>query len=294
MSLIGFIGLGLMGGPMVKNLLAKKFTVKVFDVNASAVEAFAKVGATATTTISEVVQESDIVFTMVQTGQQVQQCCLGQDGIFAHLKSGALYLDCSSIDVKTSKALHKEAIEKNIAMVDAPVSGGVAAAMAATLTFMVGGTEENFRRAKQILEHLGKNIIHAGAAGSGEAAKICNNMMLGINMIAVCEAFALAEKLGLAPEKLYEICSTASGQSWSLTKYCPWPGIMADVPSSHDYKPGFAAKMMLKDLKLSQEAAESVNMQVPLGQHATDLYQHYIDLGNADHDFSGILKMIRK
>src|SRR3990167_408113 len=200
MTTIGFIGLGHMGTPMVKNLLAKKIKVKIFDVNAKAMELLAKEGATEAASIAEVANDSDVIFTMVQTGEQVKQCCLGPQGIFAHIKTDALYIDSSTIDVKTSKALHAEAERKKIAMLDAPVSGGVAAAAAATLTFMVGGTDENFERGKRILEYLGKNIVHAGAAGSGEAAKICNNLILGISMIGVCEAFVLAEKIGLAPE----------------------------------------------------------------------------------------------
>jgi len=222
----------------------------------------------------------------------VSACCLGDEGFFSLLKSSTLYIDSSSVDIESSRSLHIKAQSMGIKMLDAPVSGGVAAAESATLTFMVGGDQLLFDRAKPLLGAMGKNIIHAGGATSGAAAKICNNMLLGISMIAVSEAFVLAERLGLDAKKLYEISSNASGQCWSLTQYCPVPNIMPDVPSSHQYKPGFTAKMMLKDLNLSQSAALTAEIETPLGHHARELYQSFVDQGNAEIDFSGIIKML--
>lgn len=291
MKTIAFIGLGHMGNPMVKNLIKNNYTVKVFDLSKQAIESLSQEGAIAATSIIDVTKEADVVITMLQTGEQVKKVCL-TNGIFTHLKKDALYMDCSSIDVASSKDLHAAAKKQNIAMVDAPVSGGVLAAQKATLTFMVGGEESAFAKAKTILSAMGKKIIHAGQGGSGAAAKICNNMLLGISMIGVCESFVLANKLGLAPEKLFEIASNASGQCWSLTNYCPWPNILPDVPSSHDYQPGFAAKMMLKDLNLSQEAADMVDLTTPLGKLATTLYQRFVDTGHAEEDFSSIIHLI--
>src|SRR3990167_95124 len=273
MKTIGFIGLGHMGNPMVQNLLKNNYKVKVFDIDDQAIKPLIVLGAISAKNPAEIAQNADVVITMLQTGEQVKQCCLGDQGIFAHVKSDTLFIDCSSIDVHTSRELHVAAKSKHITMCDAPVSGGVLAAQNATLTFMVGGDEKNFESAKNILTAMGKKIIYAGLAGSGAAAKICNNMLLGISMIAVSEAFVLADKLGLDAQKLFEISSNASGQCWSLTNYCPWPNILPNVPSSHDYQPGFTAKMMLKDLKLSQDAALRVNAHTPLGEPATALYQ---------------------
>lgn len=294
MTTIGFIGLGHMGAPMVENLLRNNgFIVKIFDIDLKAVHSLMKKGAIKTDNIVDAVKESDVIMTMVQTGDQVRQCCLGAQGIFEHMKPNALYIDSSTIDIKTSKELHAYAEEKKKSMLDAPVSGGVAAAVSATLTFMVGGDEKKFQQGKHILEHLGKHIIYAGVAGSGVAAKICNNMLLGISMIGVCESFVLAERLGLAPEKLFEICATSSGQCWSLTQYCPWPNILDNVPSSHAYRPGFTGKMMLKDLLLSQDAADFADVHVRLGEHATKLFQKYVDEGKGDMDFSGIIHLLK-
>lgn len=293
MRTIGFIGLGHMGNPMVKNLLRHNLRVKVYDVSESAMNDLVSEGALATQSLGDAVQEADIVFTMLQTGDQVKKCCLENDGIFSHLKHDALYIDSSSIDIETSQVLHNEAALKNIAMLDAPVSGGVAAASAGTLTFMVGGEEKNFIIAEPILKMLGKKVIHTGRSTHGAAAKICNNMLLGVSMIAVCEAFILADQLGLDPHKLFEVCNNASGQCWSLTHYCPWPGILPDAPANHDYKPGFTAKMMLKDLLLSQDAATHTKTNTPLGKHAMELYQQFVNDNYADLDFSGIIKMLK-
>lgn len=295
MKTIGFIGLGHMGNPMVKNLIKSGYTLKVFDLNDEAVKDLVKAGAVAATSLAEIANDSDIVVTMLQTGDQVAQCCLGDEGIFTHLnKPNALFIDSSSIDVTESRKLHEQAKSHNIAMVDAPVSGGVAAATAGTLTFMVGGDVKHFEKAKPVLSAMGKNIIHAGRDGNGAAAKICNNMLLAISMIGVSEAFVLAEKLELDAKKLYEISSMASGECWSLTHYCPAPNVMPDVPSSNDYKPGFTANMMLKDLNLSRKAASGSGADTPLGQLATELYQKYVDQGNGEIDFSGIFRMLEE
>jgi len=292
MTTIGFIGLGHMGFPMVKNLLKNNYVVKVYDLNTAAISSLIAVGATAATSPAEIANNADVVLTMLQTGDQVKQSCLGEQGIFAQLKKTALYIDCSSIDIQSSRELHAAAKANHIAMCDAPVSGGVIAAQNATLTFMVGGDENNFTRAQPILNAMGKKIIYAGLAGNGVAAKICNNMILGISMIAVSEAFVLADKLGLAPEKLFEISSNASGQCWSLTNYCPWPNILPNVPSSHGYQPGFSAKMMLKDLRLSQEAATTAQAETPLGKRAMQIYDQFIDNYPGEIDFSGIIQML--
>lgn len=294
MKTIGFIGLGHMGNPMVQNLLKNNYHVNVFDVVDQAIKPLVAFGAISAKNPAETAQNADVIITMLQTGEQVKQCCLGDQGIFAHVKSDALFIDCSSIDVHTSRELHAAAISKNIAMCDAPVSGGVLAAQNATLTFMVGGDEKNFESAKNILTAMGKKIIYAGLAGSGAAAKICNNMLLGISMIGVCETFVLADKLGLDAQKLFEISSNASGQCWSLTNYCPWPNILPNVPSSHDYQPGFTAKMMLKDLHLSQDAASITHAHTPLGKHAMELYEQFVKSNTDEIDFSGIIQMLAK
>jgi len=292
MTTIGFIGLGHMGRPMAGNLLKAGFKVVVYDVIREAVQAFIKEGAIAADSLTQLAKQSDSIITSVQTAAQVRSICLGQDGIFAHAKSDLLYIDCSSIDISTTQALHEAAQQHHIAMVDAPVSGGVAGAEAGTLTFMVGGSHASFERAEPILKAMGKKIIHAGEAGRGQAAKICNNLLLGISMIGVSEAFTLAERLGLDPKKFYEISSNASGQCWSMTSYCPVPGILDNVPSSHQYQPGFMAKMMLKDLRLGVHAAETVDAVIPLGSVATELYELYINQGHGETDFSGIINLI--
>lgn len=295
MAKIGFIGLGHMGNPMVKNLLRHKHEVVVYDLVDEAVHALVQEGAVAATSVVAVTETTDVIITMLQTGAQVQQCCLGDKGIFAHIqRTNALYIDCSSIDISASKQLHEKAKNLGIAMLDAPVSGGVAAAVAGTLTFMVGGETANFHKANSILAAMGKNIIHAGAESHGVAAKICNNMILGVSMIAVSEAFILANKLGLDPQKLFDISTHASGQCWSLSQYCPWPNILPNVPSSHHYQPGFTAQMMLKDLMLSQDAAAYANIDTPLGEHAKALFQQFVDDDHGQLDFSGIIEMLKK
>lgn len=292
MSIIGFIGLGHMGNPMAHHLLQAGHQILVHDVSPEAITHITKEGAFAQPDLAEMAATADVIITMVQTGDQVKTICLGEKGIFAHAKQHLLYLDCSSIDIVTTRMLHEKAQQHRIAMLDAPVSGGVAGAEAGGLTFMVGGEESTFKQALPILECMGKKIVHAGAAGSGQAAKICNNLLLGISMIGVCEAFTLAERLGLDAKKFFEISSNASGQCWSMTKYCPVPGILENVPSNHNYQPGFMAKMMLKDLRLGQHAAESVNASIPLGAVATELYELFVNQGEGEKDFSGIIKML--
>ena len=287
---IAFIGLGHMGAPMACNLLKNKFEVVAFDLNIEAVKFMQEQGAVAASSAVDAVKNADVIITMLQKGEQVKQCC---QAFFPNIKAGALDLDCSTIDVETSRELHKKAQEQQIAMLDAPVSGGVAAATAGTLTFMVGGTAQDFAKAEPILNTMGKKIILAGSAGAGAAAKICNNMLLAISMIGVSEAFVLAEKLGLEPQKLYEISANASGQCWSLTSYCPYPGILPNVPSSHDYKAGFTAAMMLKDLNLSAQAAEFVGANTPLGKAAQELYLQFVKNFDSELDFSGIIRMLQ-
>lgn len=289
---IGFIGLGHMGAPMVKNLLKAGFDVEVFDVQPDASASLIQLGAKGIFSIAEMAEKCDVIITSVQTGQQVKEICLSPEGIFSHAKSDLLYIDCSSIDIMTTSALHTEAHNLRISMIDAPVSGGVAAAEAATLTFMVGGSAEDFSRASPYLKAMGKKIVHAGPGAHGQAAKICNNLLLGISMVGVCEAFSLAEKLGLDQKKFFEISSHASGQCWSMTSYCPVPGIIENVPANNHYQPGFMAKMMLKDLRLGQHAAEMVNAAVPLGALAAELYELYVSHGFGEKDFSGIIEFI--
>lgn len=290
---IGFIGLGHMGHPMVVNLLSAKHTVYVYDVMSEAIESLIKEGAVGAQNPKDITQHCDVIFTMLQTGEQVTSVCLGDDGIFHNAKDNTLFIDCSSIAISATRELHQQAEKNNIRMVEAPVSGGVAGAAKAMLTIMVGGSAENFQAAKPLLECVGKNIIHAGPAGSGQAAKICNNMLLGISMIGVCEAFTLGQKLGLDPEKFFEISSQSSGQCWSMTSYCPVPGPVPEAPSNNDYQPGFTAQMMLKDLNLSQDAAQHADAQTPLGTLATELYQQFNDQDNSAIDFSGIIKMLQ-
>lgn len=292
MTTIGFIGLGHMGNPMAGNLLKAGFQLSVFDVNREAMQPLVKAGAKACPSVEVLTKESDVVITSVQTGQQLTDVCLSKNGVFAHAKPNLLYIDTSSIDIVTTMLLHEEAQKIGIAMVDAPVSGGVLGAQEGTLTIMVGGKENGFKQAEPILKNMGKKIIHAGPPGRGQAAKICNNLLLGISMIGVCEAFTLAEKLGLEPKKFFEISSNSSGQCWSMTTYCPVPGILENAPASHQYKPGFMAKMMLKDLRLGQHAAEAVDAIIPLGTVATELYELYVNQGNGETDFSGIINLI--
>ncbi|USQ13550.1 3-hydroxyisobutyrate dehydrogenase [Legionella lytica] len=292
MAKIGFVGLGHMGLPMAMNLVKAGHQVTGFDLQQSALQRFATNGGLIAKNIADVARGQEIVITMLQTGQQVLQVCHGTDGLFSTIANGALFIDCSTIDVNSSREVHQLAKVKQIHVVDAPVSGGTAGASAGTLTFMVGGELEAFQIAQPILTAMGQKIIHTGAAGSGQAAKICNNMILGISMIAVSEAFVLAKQLELSPQKLFEVVNNASGQCWAMTKYAPVPGILENVPANNDYKPGFAAAMMLKDLLLSQDCAHAVDTSTPLAEKATALYQQLIEQGLGDSDFSAIIKLI--
>jgi len=293
MTRIAFIGLGNMGGPMAANLAKAGRTVSAFDLSAPAVAKAAEAGCGKAASIAEAVNAADVVVTMLPAGKHVRSVYLNADGVIANAKAGALLIDSSTIDVETARTVSKAAAEKGFAMLDAPVSGGVGGATAGTLTFMVGGDAGAFERAKPILQNMGKNIFHAGASGNGQAAKIANNMLLGISMIATCEAFNLAEKLGLDAQTFFNISSTASGQCWSMTSYCPAPGPVPNAPSNRDYQPGFAAAMMLKDMRLAQEAAHSARAATPLGAQAEALYALMEAAGKDDLDFSGVMKLIR-
>lgn len=291
---IGFIGLGHMGFPMALNLLKSNLVNKlyVYDLMQEPMQKLAQHGAIIGDGIKHIAEECDLIFTMLQTGDQVAATCLGEGGLFEHAKENLLFIDCSSIDVEKCRELHQIAKSKNIKMLDAPVSGGVKGAELATLTIMVGGDQDNFKQSQAILNILGKNIIYAGNDGNGQVAKICNNMILGISMIGVSEAFNLAKKLGLHAKNFFEIASKGSGECWSLTKYCPAPNILPDVPSSNNYKAGFTAQMMLKDLRLSQKAANSVGANTPLGSNAESLYSLFVAANHSEEDFSAIIKFL--
>jgi 3-hydroxyisobutyrate dehydrogenase len=293
MAQIGFIGLGNMGLPMAQSLIKAGHQVCGYDVNAAALDKFAAAGGIAVRSLDVASMGVEVVITMLPAREQVREVYLGQGGVLASAAAGTLLIDCSTVDVETARAVAAAAKVNELDMLDAPVSGGVAGAQAATLTFMVGGTDQAFERARPVLEAMGRTIVQAGAAGSGQAAKICNNMILGISMIAVCEAFVLAEKLGLDPHKLFEISSQSSGQCWSLTNYCPVPGPVPGSPANRDYQPGFTAAMMLKDLKLAQDAARLTRSVAPLGAGATAVYQRFVEDGGAGVDFSGIIRFLR-
>ena len=293
MATVGFIGLGNMGGPMAKNLMGAGHEVRVFDLSDEAVQASVADGGQKAGTVAEAVAGADVVVTMLPAGKHVRAVYTGDDGILSAVPSSAILIDSSTIDVTSARDVQAAAADKGVAMVDAPVSGGVGGAAAGTLTFMVGGADEAFAKAKPYLEIMGQNIVHAGGPGNGQAAKICNNMILGISMIGVSEAFVLAEKLGLDHQSLYDIASTASGQCWSLTSYCPVPGPVETSPANRDYQAGFTAAMMLKDLKLAQNAAQDSGATTPLGAEAAALYGLFDAGGQGDVDFSGIINFIR-
>ncbi len=292
MANIAFIGLGHMGLPMARNLLKAGHEVTGFDVSEAQMAAFAESGGRTAASLEKAVADADTVVTMLPAGAHVRKVYLGEDGIIAHVRPGTLLIDSSTIDVETAREVAAEAAKAGLPMVDAPVSGGVAGAEAATLTFMVGGPDTAFEQAKPILEAMGRKVIHAGGAGNGEAAKICNNMLLAISMIGVSEAFALARRLGLDDRKFFDIASQSSGQCWSMTSYCPVPGPVPTSPANRDYAPGFAAAMMLKDLRLAGEAVAATGAAAPLGMHAEKLYAEFADSGFGDLDFSGIFRRL--
>jgi 3-hydroxyisobutyrate dehydrogenase len=292
MAKIGFIGLGNMGRPMLRSLLRAQHDVTAFDLSPNAVGAAVGAGARPGRDPANIAAWAQAVITVLPAGPQVRSVYLGPEGLFALAAPGTLFIDCSTIDVASARALHDAAADAGMLFVDAPMSGGVAGAEAARLTFMVGGSEEAFARARAYLQEMGKTIVHAGGPGTGQAAKICNNMILGVSMIAVSEAFALADGLGLDRQKLFDIASQASGQCWSLTSYCPVPGPVPASPANSDYKPGFSAAMMLKDLRLAQEVAAMAAVATPLGAAATALYERFVDEGGGETDFSGIFQML--
>ena len=292
MSNITFIGLGNMGLPMALNLVKAGHNVTGFDLSDDAKAALRDAGGASAESLAEAVSAAEIIVSMLPAGKHVESVYNAADGVLANALKGALVIDSSTIDVDTARKVAMAATQAGFEMVDAPVSGGVGGAAAGTLTFMVGGTDVGFAAAKPVLDIMGGNIFHAGASGNGQAAKICNNMLLGISMIGTAEAFLLGEKLGLDAQTLFDISSTASGQCWSMTSYCPAPGPVPTSPANNDYQPGFAAAMMLKDLRLSQEAADSASAATPMGQRATELYTQMADAGHADMDFSGIMKML--
>lgn len=291
MATIGFIGLGNMGLPMARNLLKAGHGVRGFDLVEAHAQALAAEGGSVADTAAGAVDGADVVITMLPAGEHVRT--VYGESVIGRVPAGTLLIDSSTIDVDSARAVAADAEEAGLAMVDAPVSGGVGGAAAGSLTFMVGGPEAAFERAEPLLQAMGKTIVHAGGPGAGQAAKICNNMMLGISMIAVSEAFAMAEKLGLDTARLFAIASKSSGQSWAMTSYCPVPGLVEAAASNRDFKPGFTASMMLKDLALAEDAAESVHASTPLGRHAARLYREYVESGHGAVDFSGIIRMIR-
>jgi 3-hydroxyisobutyrate dehydrogenase len=287
---IAFIGLGNMGGGMAANLVKAGNEVRAFDLSAEATERATGNGCAVFPTVREAVQGVDAVVSMLPNGKIVESVYSAD--VIGQAPTEALLLDCSTIDVDTAKRVAEAATKAGYAMIDAPVSGGIAAANGGTLTFMVGGSDAAFARAEPILAAMGKAVIHAGASGAGQAAKICNNMILGATMIATCEAFALAEKLGLDLQTFYDISSKASGQSWSMTSYCPVPGVGPASPADNGYQGGFAAALMLKDLKLAMEAAQSAGARVPMGQRAEELYAQFAEAGHGGMDFSAIIKAL--
>ncbi len=291
MATVAFIGLGHMGNPMAANLVKAGQKVLGFDLLPENLETARGNGVDVTDSAETAVAEADVVITMLPAGKHVLTV---YEAVAKKARKGALFINSSTIDVHSARNAHEIAQANGLLSVDAPVSGGIGGAAAGTLTFMVGGSAEAFAKAEPILKPMAGRIVHCGEAGNGQAAKICNNMILGISMIGVSEAFTLAEKLGLSHQALFDVASTSSGQCWSLTTYCPVPGPVATSPANNGYKPGFAAALMLKDLKLSQEAAASVGAATPLGAHAEELYAAFNSAGNEGSDFSGIVNFLRE
>lgn len=291
MARIGFVGLGNMGLPMARNLVEAGHVVHGFDLDAAQVEALVASGGRQAADLGEIAG-AEVIVTMLPEGRHVRAVCLGEAGIVARAAPGTLLIDCSTIDVATAREVADVAAKAGLDMVDAPVSGGVAGAEAAKLTFMVGGPEAAFARAQPILAAMGARIVHAGGPGNGEAAKICNNMLLAIAMIGTSEAFALARRLGLDDRTFFDIASTSSGQCWSMTSYCPVPGPVPSSPANRDYKPGFAAAMMHKDLRLAKAAVESTGAQAPLGMRAEAFYDEIERAGHGGDDFSIVFRRL--
>jgi 3-hydroxyisobutyrate dehydrogenase len=279
-----------MGGGMAPNLAKAGHEVRAFDLVAEAVEKASEGGCAAASSSAEAVKDADVIITMLPAAKHVRAVFNGD--VAPNAKPGALLIDCSTIDVASAREVGEAMQAKGFDFLDAPVSGGIAAAAGGALTFMVGGTDEQFERAKPFIEPMAKAVIHAGGAGAGQAAKICNNMILGATMAVTCEAFVLAQKLGLDPQVFFDISSQASGQSWSMTSYCPVPGVGPKTPADNDYEGGFAAALMLKDLKLAMAAAEQVGLELEMGEEAEEEYRKFVDRGGGNKDFSGIIKMI--
>jgi 3-hydroxyisobutyrate dehydrogenase len=290
MARIAFIGLGHMGGGMAPNLAKAGHEVRAFDLIPEAIANAKQGGCSAAASAAEAVKDADVVITMLPAAKHVR--AVFHDAVAPNAKKGALLIDCSTIDVASAREVGEGLNKLGFDFVDAPVSGGIAAAAGGALTFMVGGTDDQFERARPLLEPMAKAVIHAGQLGAGQAAKICNNMILGATMVATCEGFALAKRLGLDLQTFFDISSKASGQSWSMTSYSPVPGVGPETPADHDYEGGFAAALMLKDLKLAEDAAKSVGAYTPMGGEAEELYQRFVDRGGGGKDFSGIIKMI--
>ena len=292
MASIAFIGLGNMGGPMARNLVASGHDVTGFDVVPAAVEAAAAAGVKSAASAADAVAGAEVVITMLPAGEHVRSSYLGPDGLVAKAAPGSLMIDSSTIDVASARAVHEAAAAAGHLMIDAPVSGGVAGADAGTLTFMCGGPEAAFDRARPLLEIMGRNVVHAGGPGTGQAAKVCNNMILGITMVGISEAFNLAEALGLEHRKLFDISSVSSGSCWAMLNHLPVPGIVETSAANRDYRPGFAAAMMQKDLKLSQTAASEAGVATPLGAAAAALYTVMVNSGQGELDYSAIIRLI--
>jgi 3-hydroxyisobutyrate dehydrogenase len=290
MARVAFIGLGNMGGGMAANLAKAGHDVRAFDLSPEALDRAREKGCSPVESAAEAVADADAVVTMLPAGKHVRD--VYEASVFGKAPAGAILIDCSTIDVTTAREESAKASAQGYEMVDAPVSGGIAAADAGTLTFMVGGSEDGFAKARPYLDVMGKAVIHAGGPGAGQAAKICNNMLLGASMIATCETFVLAEKLGLDLQTFFNISSQASGQNWSMTSYCPVPGVGPETPADRNYEGGFATALMLKDLRLAMEAAESVDAYTPMGSQAEELYTRFLELGGDGKDFSAIIKMI--
>ena len=290
MAKIAFIGLGHMGGGMAPTLAKAGHEVRAFDLSKEALARAVEQGCSRAGSTEEAVADADVVVTMLPAAKHVLDVYRSQ--VLGKAPTTALLIDCSTIDVASARSIEEEAAAQGYTMVDAPVSGGIAAAASGNLAFMVGGSDEAFARAQPIIDPMAKAVIHAGGPGAGQAAKICNNMILGATMIVTCEAFVMAQKLGLDPAVFFDIASKASGQSWSMTTYTPVPGVGPDTPADHDYEGGFAAALMLKDLKLAMDAAQHAGAYTPLGAQAEELYQRFVTLGGGSKDFSGIIKML--
>lgn len=287
---IAFIGLGNMGGPMCANLVKAGHPVTAYDLSAAASDTARKAGATIATSAPEAARKADIIITMLPSGRYVIDVW---SAVLPELASGALLIDCSTIDVESARRVHELAAARSIASLDAPVSGGVGGATQGTLTFMTGGSAEVFAAAEPVLMKMGRKVFHCGGPGAGQAAKICNNMLLAISMIGVSEALTLGEKLGLSHKVMYDVMTSSSGRCWSLDSYCPVPGPVPTSPANTGYKPGFATSLMLKDVRLSQEAANAAGVSTPLGAAAAQIYEAFAGCGGADMDFSGIITYLR-